>query len=93
MTKTQSDDALSSAGCPRCHAATAVPTHPTPPLTASNESDLDRKGAFNACPECGFLWEKNAEALKEIARDEPSEDAKYGRNERGSKRKSGIAAD
>ena len=53
----------------------------------------DSTGDFNACPECGFLWERNAEALKEVARDEPSADAKHGRNERGSKRKSGIAAD
>jgi ssDNA-binding Zn-finger/Zn-ribbon topoisomerase 1 len=72
-------------------------------MTNSKESDLDRmrskfepgdkKGAFNACPECGFLWEKNAEALKEVARDEPSADAKTGRNERGSKRKSGMVSD
>ena len=53
----------------------------------------DTNGAFNACPECGFLWAANAEALKEVARDEPSPDAKHGRHERGSKRKSGIASD
>lgn len=90
--KDHSDDALSSAHCPRCHAPTAVPASPVPPLTSSRESQTDRDGAFNACPECGLLWAANAEALKEVARDEPS-DAKTGRNERGSKRKSGIAAD
>ena len=101
--KHHSDDALSSAGCPNCHAQIPIPTNPVPPLTASKESDLDRmrakvepgdkNGAFNACPECGGLWADNAKALKEVARDEPSPDAKEGRNERGSKRKSGIAAD
>jgi len=88
----QRDDALSSVNCPKCHAPTAVPTHPVPPQTKSKESKLDKDGAFNACPECGLLWADNAEALKEVARDEPS-DAKTGRNERGSKRKSGLAAD
>jgi hypothetical protein len=101
---TERDDALTSVHCPQCHAVTAVPAAPVPPLTDSNESELDRmrskgpepgdtNGMFNACPECGMFWSGVAASLKDVARDEPSPDAKHGRKERGSKRKSGIASD